>query len=299
MNEKLTTLILVFCINAIALKSELSAGMAGKTILPDGYILRGVEGKLFRQDANGVWLFEFDSAVSDGKGRVDVGARLELLPSSALERMIADVNDRSTASYELWAKVTKYKSNNFILPIYFLPLNKVKSQPPSTLQQSQEKAKPTIGDPNGELAIPQEILDKLRNRRTVRLQQPERSKARKQDAVLANRTGFIRDSGHGTLVSATRLGEAQSRSQKGEAVAGRGTMYGVFVLDALGRNIQSAGGGLRLLPCQALELTEWEQSAGPDPIRFRIAGIVTEYRGQKYLLLQQATRVYSHGNFGR
>ena len=71
----------------------------------------------------------------------------------------------------------------------------------------------------------------------------------------------------------------------------------VFVLDALGRNIQKLS--LNLLPCAALELTELKQAAEPEPLRFKIAGIVTKYKGQDYLLLEKATRTYSHGNFGR
>ena len=297
MNKKLTILILVFCISAVAFKLALSAGMTGKTLLPDGFILRGVEGKLVSFDANEGWFFEFDSAARYNKDVLKAGTNLKLLPSSTLERMLADANDHSAASpvrskasgtttmasrqtsngasYRLWARVTKYKDRNFIFPEYFLPLGKAKSSPPSTLQQSQEKARPTVGDPNDELAIPKEILEKLESRRTVRRQPTERRVAIKQNYVLANKTGFIRDSGHGA----------------------RGTRYGVFVFDALGRNIQSAGGGLRLLPCQALELAEQEQSAEPDPIRFKIAGIVTEYKGERFLLLQQATRVYSHCNF--
>jgi hypothetical protein len=70
-----------------------------------------------------------------------------------------------------------------------------------------------------------------------------------------------------------------------------------FVLDALGRNVQHVS--LRLLPCEALELTERKQAAVPEPVRFKIAGIKTAYKGQHYLLLQKATRVYSHQNFGR
>jgi hypothetical protein len=71
----------------------------------------------------------------------------------------------------------------------------------------------------------------------------------------------------------------------------------VFILDALGRKVQQVS--LRLLPCEALELTEARQSAAPEPVRFKIAGIKTEYKGQHYLLLQKATRVYSHQNFDR
>lgn len=71
----------------------------------------------------------------------------------------------------------------------------------------------------------------------------------------------------------------------------------MFVLDALGRNVRPVS--LRLLPCEALELAELAQSVIPEPVRFKIAGIVTKYKGEKYLLLQKATRIYSHGNFAR
>jgi len=308
MNKKLTTVILVFCISAVALKSALSAGMTEKSLLPDGFILRGIEGKLVRQDANEGWFFEFDSAARRNKEVLKAGTNLELLPSSTLERMLADANDRSAASpvrskasgtttmasrqtsngasYRLWARVTRYKDRNFIFPEYFLPLGKAKPSRPSTIQQSEEKARPSVVDSNDELGIPQQILEKLESRRTVRRQPTERRAAIKQNYVLVNKTGFIRDSGHVTLVSA-----------KAEAVAGRGTRYGVFVFNAFGLNIQQTT--VRLLPCQALELAEQQADTEPDPIRFKIAGIVTEYKGEKFLLLQRATRVYSYGNFAK
>ena len=125
--------------------------------------------------------------------------------------------------------------------------------------------------------VPKEIIEMLKAKRTTPGQRLKRQqamikgrKATKRNYILANRTGFIRESGR-------KLD---------------------FVLDALGLNIQPAGGGLRLLPCQALESAEREQSTEPDPIRFKMAGIVTEYKSNKYLLLQRATRTYSHGNFG-
>ena len=293
MIKKLTILILVFCISAGALKSALSAGMTGKTLLPDGFMLRGIEGKLVSYDANEGWFFEFDPAAIRNKEVLKAGTNLELLPSSALERMLADANDRSLApapfdrlragsvagaasatgaeaNYRLWARVTKYKDRNFIFPEYFLPLGEAEPSRPSTIQQSEEKARESVFDPNDELGIPQQILEKLESRRTVRRQPTERRVAIKQNYVLANKTGLIRESG-------------------------QGTKYGVFVFDALGRNIQQTT--IRLLPCQALELAEQQADAEPDPIRFRIAGIVTEYKGEKFLLLQQASRVYSHGNF--
>jgi hypothetical protein len=69
------------------------------------------------------------------------------------------------------------------------------------------------------------------------------------------------------------------------------------VPDALGRNVQRLS--FRLLPCEILELTERMQSADLEPLRFKIAGILTTYGDERYLLLQKATRTYNHGNFGR
>jgi len=286
---------LSFFVSLVVTSAGWAAKTAGKTLLPDGFILRGVEGKLVSSDANEGWGFELYFAVKHDKDVLKAGTNLELLPSSTLERMLADANDRSLASapvaeaapatgaganYRLWARVTKYKDRNFIFPEYFLPLGKAEPSPPSKVLQSGEKAQPIISEPNDssrrrlaepeqdELAIPKQILEKLEGKRTVPRRQIGQQTAIKQNYVLANRTGFIRDSG-----------------------------YGVFVFDALGRNIQQTS--LGLLPCQALELAEQEQSAEPDPIRFKIAGIVTEYKGEKFLLLQGATRVYSHDNFGR
>jgi len=92
----------------------------------------------------------------------------------------------------------------------------------------------------------------------------------KRDSILADRTAFLSKKDDGQLV---------------------------FVLDALGRNVRPVS--LWLLPCEVLELAEYRQSAEPEPVRFKIAGIVTKYKGENYLLLQKATRIYSHQNFDR
>jgi hypothetical protein len=94
--------------------------------------------------------------------------------------------------------------------------------------------------------------------------------SRGADSVFIDRTAFLLDRDDGRLV---------------------------FTLDALGRNVQQLS--LRLLPCEVLELAELKRSAELEPVRFKIAGILTRYEGQDYLLLQKATQTYSHGNFGR
>jgi hypothetical protein len=279
--------------------------------LQDGFALRGVDGEVNGPDANDGWGFKLSADVNDeGKGVVKAGTTLELLPSATLEKITADINERAAAGYRLWGRVTRYKGKNFIFPIYFLPLSKMES-PQSQMLRTQEmspqestpaevpsakerKPERDINEPNDILSIPQEIVEKLRTRRIVQpvirgpgkanvVEQkpgaaesrgveagPEKRPEFKQDAILADRTAVLVKQSDGRLV---------------------------FVLDALGLNAPQAS--LQLLPCEALELTEQSQSSEPEPSPFKIAGIMTKYKGKHYLLLQKATRVYNYGNFGR
>ena len=259
--KRLAISILVFFIS----HTVFSAGMAPKSLLRDNFVLTGVDGKLTIANSNEGWFFEFDSDVSDDRGRTYAGASLELLPSTALEKMTDDANNRSDAGYRLWARVTKYKGRNFIFPIYFLPLGKTKEL--STSQQQETEL--TINEPNDALAIPKEIIEKLKPRKIVRTVQLRKGLELKTDSILANRTGFIRNSGHEVS----------------------------FVLDALGRNVRQIS--FPLLPCEMLERAQRTQSAEAEPARFKVAGILTQYKGKHYLLLERATQVYSHQNFGR
>ena len=299
MRKRLVFLVLVFLMSLVPAALGFVAETARRTLLRDGFILRGVDGKLTGSDSNDVWFFKFGTDVNDYRGRASAGTRLELLPSSELEKMIADVNERSAADYRLWGWVTKYKGRNFIFPNYFFPLGKLsrpQSQAPPKPRQKEEKPtegpsakeseqQPDISEPNDVLAIPQEIIEKLRAGRIVRPEEQgptpkaekdvvdsvSKKKARlQQDFILADRTAFLSEQDDGRLV---------------------------FVLDAFGRNVRPVS--LRLLPCEVLELAERRQSAVPEPVRFKIAGIITKYKGENYLLLQKSTRVYSHQNFDR
>ncbi len=319
MSKKLVRLILVFFISVVPATLGFGAETARQTLLRDGFILRGVDGRLLpaalldkseavgdsntpiRPDPNldwcrSGWFFEFGSDVNDYRDRVSAGTKLELLPSSALEKMIADVNDvneRSAAAYRLWGWTTKYKGRNFIFPSHFLRLAKIDRPQSQTAQKPKEKERspsakeskrqPAVSEPNDVLAIPREIMEKLKAGRIVSPERLRRTpKAKKgvgdsaakteleQDSILADRTSFLVKQDDGQLV---------------------------FVLDAFGRNVRPVS--LRLLPCEVLELAEQRQSAVPESVRFKIAGIITKYKGKNYLLLQKATRAYSHQNFDR
>ncbi len=241
------------------------------------------------------------SDVNDSSSVLKAGTRLELLPSSGLEKMIADAKLRSTAAYRLWdGRVTKYKGSNYIFPNYFQPLREPALsavEGPQDAERETEgkpltsdlgKSDLAVDEPNDVLTMPPEILEKLRARR-------EKGTVSGQGVADSNQAA----------AEATSLSNVKSYRQSADTILADRTAFlvkedeGRLVLtpDALGRNVQRLT--LRLLPCEVLELTEREQSAEPEPIRFRIAGVMTEYKGNSYLLLQRATRAYSHGNFGR
>ena len=294
MNKILVFLSVLFLASAVP--AALAPGAAPETpLLRDGFILVGVDGVLIGPDSNDVWFFELASDVNDSSSVVKAGTRLELLPSSALEKMVADAKMRSTVAYRLWdGRVTKYKGRNFIFPNYFQPLSKPE-RPDSSLPARETGDEPRAADkalavdePNDVLTMPPELLEKLRARR-------EKGTAGDRRVADSNQTATV----------AASLSNVKSYTQSADTIFANRTAFlvkqddGRFVLtpDALGRNIQRLN--LRLLPCEALELTEREQSAEPEPVRFKIAGIMTKHKGSSYLLLLRATRAYSHSNFSR
>jgi len=307
MEKKPTILILVFLLFTIPVASGFGTETPRENLLWDGFVLMGVNGKITPAvlpgksekavDSNAPlgrepnldssesgWFFEFETDVNDLRAKAPAGTTLKLLPSTTLENLIADVNERSANTYRLSGWVTKYKGRNFIFPIHFLPVSTIIKQQPQTDQKPEEDIQstpekeaeqPAVSEPNDLLAMPKEIMERLKSGRTVRPPAPRRTPKTKkivleQDSILADRSAFLVKKKDGRLV---------------------------FILDALGRNVLPVS--LKLLPCEALELTELTQSAIPEPVRFKIAGMVTKYKGEKYLLLHRANRIYSHGNFAR
>lgn len=147
--------------------------------------------------------------------------------------------------------------------MYFLPVTETAISLPQL-----EKMK--IKGPNEPEIIPEDIMQRLRPKRIVNLAQLKKGLTSEQDGIIAGRTGFVEQTKDGDFV---------------------------FLFDALGRNIDDTS--FSLLKCQALERIVTRQSESPEPLRYKIAGILTKYNGKYYLLLQRATRTYTHGNFGR
>jgi hypothetical protein len=272
MSGKFFVLILVVLF-AVAAEAQ----TAGRNLLSDGFVLSGVDGKL-SDESGDRWFFAADSDLKYGDGFVKAGTKLEFLPSVALEKLVADAKERSAADlsaaasakagYRIWGRITRYEDKNFIFLIYFLPLTKIEQSQQASKQRSN---KLVINEPNDAFAVPESIVAKLEDRKVIRFEQLGKRVELKEDSILADRTGLI---------------------------INQGDRF-VFVFDGVGRSVQPDESAIRLLPCESLERANRRMASAIEPLRFKVAGILTRYKDQYYLLLQRAAPAYGHGNFDR
>ena len=134
-------------------------------------------------------------------------------------------------------------------------------QQETTLQQEDKEEDDSI--------IPEDVMTLLKPKRVVNLAKLREVVQAEDNAMLAERTGFI----------------IEKDGQK------------ILQIDSLGRKLDEMS--FKLLPCEVLEWSEYKMSRHANPLRFRIAGIVTMYQGEYYMLLERATRAHNHGNFVR
>ena len=355
------------------------ADASGKVLVREGSAITGMEGKLslvkadgggayIRFDGDDVWLFELGSDVNDYRNVLKAGAKLQLLPSTALEKIIADFQEHPDGTYRLWGRITKYKGANYIFAYFFLPvvetapmkfdepneaadvapgpapepnvaktaaLPKNRPEPNEPAATKKIEVPKLLRDPNGVLKIPQEVLDKLSSKEVLvpRKMEPRVTTAPRKleprKVVLPKKIKGKSESEGGPEKDSSPPKKTQENVKKNSVSAteteiageGKATSFErpamkldsvltdrtatllkqdeglpLFILDAFGMSVGAAS--LEVLPCEALELTEARVGAALNPIRFKIAGIKTKYRGKDYLLLQKATRIYGHGNFG-
>jgi hypothetical protein len=261
---------------ASAAGAGLVADQGVPTVLSEGAVLQGVDGKLVGPDANDTWHFELIADANTAGTRLAAGARFELLPSAVLENLIADANDRLEPEYRLMATVTQFRKLNFLFPSYYLPLSKLKGADPTGANEPvlPDEIRLAMEKSSTELAIPPEVLETLRSRRAPRA-------VPRAEGGRSNGTAPRKTFGH---VMVDRVGVISAYENRP-----------VFIPYALGLNVSEEY--YELLPCRTLELALQRQAVAPEAIRFNVAGLVTEFKGRKLLLLQRAIRVYSHGNF--
>lgn len=395
MGKSFRIMVFGFITTVLSAAAAFGADAGGKVLVREGSAIDGMQGRLspvkaddggpyIRFDGDDVWLFELGSDVNDYRNVLKAGAKLQLLPSTALEKIIADFEEHPEGTYRLWGRITKYKGANYIFAYFFLPVvemapmkfdepneaaepdkatdvapgpaaepnvvktpaqPKNKPEPNEPASRKDEAAEPaatrkietpkSLRDPNGVLEIPQDVLDKLNSKEVIlprkmtpRVKEAPR-KLEPRKVVLPNK---IKDGAKADEEAEKDSGAAmnvQEKVKKDSASANETKMeteerpnsferpamkldsvladrtavlvkqnkaLPVFVLDAFGLSAGTAS--LHVLPCEVLELTESRAGAALNPMRFKIAGIKTKYKGKDYLLLQKATRIYGHGNFG-
>jgi hypothetical protein len=245
---------------------------AGDKLLPDDYVFAGVDGRLVQTGAD-KWAFEFESAANIGGAEIKAGQALEMLGSATLEKMIMDAKERSDAMFRIWAKVTKFEGKNYLFAVYYLSLRKINRPADEKGQNEANAVAQAVNAPNDVVTIPPEIVALLKTSEVLPTTEAQATRAEelqlKQDTIFANRAG---------------------------RVVIKNGLY-IFEADAFGRGIDKFN--IKLLPCQKLEDAMIQVRGEPNPVRFNVAGILTKYNGEQYLLLQKATRIYSYGNFGR
>jgi len=236
--------------------------------LRDGFVINGSNGVVKRVPDQDRWFFIPETEITDGRGTHLAEHPMELLPCSTLEKIGAMGEGDKAVLLRLWARVVMYKNENFLYPVYFIPTSLVEEAAPPAPGNTKVQAVP-VPEPNEPSIIPENIRSLLKPKQVVNLSKVRSMLEVENDAVLANRTGFI-----------TIQPELD------------------FQPDGFGRNVEDLS--FHLLRCMGLEAVESQLvSSGPSRQRYKVAGIITRYKGQYYLLLQRTTRTYTHGNFSQ
>ncbi len=259
----------VFCAEPIA-------GSGSKKTRPQPRPLREgmaftAEGTVVRGESRDRWLFVTDEQLTDTFAVVKKNTALELLPSSTLEQIVAYIGELDSTILKLRATVTQYDGKNFIFATSFIPMTQAsepeKKTPAANKKKARKKPEPK---PDGPASIlPDDVMEMLKPERTVNLAKRKEIIAVEGDKMLVDRIGFVLLDG----------------GQKD------------FSIDSVGLKAEDIS--YKLLPCQVLQRTETAITNSPLRQRYRIAGILTKYNNNYYLLLQRSVRSYNHQNFAR
>jgi hypothetical protein len=273
-----TAMVVVF------MAASASAAAPSRSPLPEGFLLAGVDGRLAK-GSTGAWTFTCEKTIATDSGSALAGQEIELLPSTTLEYMLGDLGTRESMELRLWGTVTLYRGENRIFPSYYLQMvPRTPTEPPADSSHAAAEAntvEPRINDSNDEIRIPEQLIKELQaTRRVVDIapsgaaatapdQSPAATRMQTGDAMLADRLGVI------------------VRPEKDAAPS--------FRLDGLGRSVGTLS--MRVLPCETLERIESQRSnTSLAPVRYRIAGIVTHFKGDYYILPTRLVRAYDYGN---
>lgn len=268
-------LILFLALSATVLLQAAAGAEKPKTRpLPEGLELRQVEGVARLNEKTKAWRFSPLTTLTSRGLTIVSETELTILPSSALEKILSYAGTENQVQVRIDAVVTQYQDGNFLFIFDAAPLkgsSETDKQPdsPKPTEAEMKNVLRAAADPNESSVIPPDILKRMKPAQKTdfaRMAQTAPA-AVKEDTMLVSRTGRF-----------VRLGPA-----------------GEFVLDGFGRNVSEQS--FVLLPCRTLEQVEQQHRQSLERLRFRVSGVLTTFRGRTFLLLQGASRTYTHGNF--
>lgn len=252
-------LFLVFCF--------ISAGIWAAPIVEEGIFFDGVEGLLKKRANIDVWDFTPSEPIKITEQRAfPANQSIQMLPCSVLEQMTELAGEENEIRVELSAFFTNHEHKNFLYSVFFLPLQVDKpalKEPQQPDKQSDEPTAPAKEDS----ILPTEILQQIKETKVADLKRFQSISKVTGDINLIGRTGYL--------------------TQKDGVIR--------FESDTLGMKLDDKQ--YLLLPNSTLAIAHFHEAHIPGKQRYNISGLVTEYKGKKYILLRRATRTFSHGNF--
>ena len=248
----------------ILLLSLLTAAWAWgeeKPTVEEGLLLDGVIGVVRKVADVDVWQFiPSEAAELSDKTPVPANKPLSLLPCSVLEQITTLAGDETEIEVRLWALFTEYNEHNYLFSVFFLPM----SSKPAIKTEDNRDDEPAEKE---ESIIPSEILKQIRSNTAPDLKRFEQVAKVTGDVNLIGRAGYLKQTGK----------------------------LKYFQPDAFGHKVDP--NQYRLLPCAMLKTAERNMTQSPGRQRYNVSGLVTVYKGRRYILLRRAVRTYTNGNF--
>lgn len=239
--------------------------------LQEGFLLDGLTG-LIQQDADSqIWQFLCQQPIADRRGTIPAGQSLQLLPSSTLAQLIKLYRSDPECKVRLWAVATEFKGTNYWFAIYFLPLKDNADQNGDTSQvfdipapqEPSQKAQNLRKD----AVLPSEIMKMIQHQPMPNLRKLDLAPSVANDQNFINRTGIVEMEDGKYYFRAEGFGQAVSQ------------------------------GRFEILPSRTLQEMGKPMPSLSSIRRYRVSGVLTEFDGKVYLLIRQAIRTFSHGNF--
>lgn len=249
----------------LAVMTAACARAGEKTAVREGLLLKNALGVVRKVPDVDVWqFFPTEAIVLSDETTLAAGVPLSLLPCSVLEQMATLAGEANEIEVRLLALFTEYEQTNFLYSVTFLPMKAKTTEPEGKDDGPRD---PAGQAPDEDTVIPADILAKIRANQAPDLKLFEHIAKVTGDVNLINRTGYLKQAGK----------------------------LKYFQPDAFGRKVDRSQ--YRLLPCAMLKTAErnMNQSAGRQ--RYNVSGLVTVYKGRRYILLRRAERTYTHGNF--